>query len=303
MEIKFLTKEELMDNASKFCDLYHSRFTAEIDKDIVINRFVKNPYNEIFVCVVEDNGAYVANSSALPTRLSYRGRIFKSALSVNMMTHPDYSGKGLIQETVGALNKKLKGEGYKLIYGFPNYLSNSLLNVKFGRKDVYEYPTLEKKVSLGNKVRNVHFCEVDDIQDYQSNRIRIVKDSEYVEWRYSKFSSLKYYYAKSDLGSWLVFKVFQDIVNIVEFHPVQLSEIVDLISFVEDYASLNKLSRITIWSMINTDEHCCLEKIGFRNQYPITYFSVLDLGLSDDIDVDIYDHRNWKINMGDDNVY
>ena len=29
----------------------------------------------------------------------------------------------------------------------------------------------------------------------------------------------------------------------------------------------------------------------------------MDLGLSEELKMDIFDHRNWIINMGDDNVY
>ena len=40
-----------------------------------------------------------------------------------------------------------------------------------------------------------------------------------------------------------------------------------------------------------------------RNRYLITYFGCLDLGIGQRLNVDLYDCRNWMINMGDDNVY
>lgn len=303
MEIKFLSKEELITNVEKFCDLYRSRFTDEINQAVVINRFIENPYEEIFVCVAEENGRYIANSSAMPTRIIFQGNVYKSALSINMMTHPDYAGQGLISKTVSALNNRLKEEDFKIVYGFPNYISNSILNVKFGRKDIYEIPTLEKDVKPCACSSIVRLCTFDKISDYKSNRIRIIKSKEYLDWRYSKNPHSKYNYVISDYGGWAIFKIYQDMINIVEIHPAKNEDIIEIISFIEHFAFANKLTKLTLWSMINTDEHCILEKMGFRNKYPITYFSALDFGFGEEAGVDIYDHRNWKINMGDDNVY
>ena len=63
------------------------------------------------------------------------------------------------------------------------------------------------------------------------------------------------------------------------------------------------LEKMTVWSSVNSMTHLILEKMGFRNRYPITYFGAVDLGIGQRINLDIWDFRNWSINMGDDNVY
>ena len=60
------------------------------------------------------------------------------------------------------------------------------------------------------------------------------------------------------------------------------------------------MKSITVWSKINSQSHYCYEKIGFINRYPIRYFAVLAF---ENFDIDVFDHRNWLISMGDDNVY
>lgn len=303
MEIKFLTREELLLNIGKYCDLYKSRFTADINEEVVIHRFIDNPYKDIFICVAEENGRYIANSSIIPTKIQFGGNLYKSALSINMMTHPDYAGRGIISNIVDSLYSHLGEEGYKLIYGFPNYISNHILNDKFGRRDVYEYPTLEKEVSQVTPDGDVRFCGIEEINDYTTDRIKVSKSVDYLNWRYAKDKSSEYFIIKSEINGWAIFKKYQDMVNIVEFHPVSIDDMKKLMGYIEHFACENQLKKLTIWSMINTTEHNFMEKIGFRNKYPITYFSVLDLGFANEAQVDVYDYRNWKINMGDDNVY
>lgn len=306
MELKRLSKQELLSLTDEFCELYRSCFTAEINKDIIIGRFIDNPSEDLLMCVAMDKGRIVANISASPSLVVYKGNTYKAALSLNTMTNSDYRGKGLMVSLTNMLYEYLHELDYQLLYGFPNYISNVILCSKLGRKVVYEFPTLElETANLKMQVPAdvVAVDGVDSLQQPLSESIHIGKDAEYLNWRYANHPINKYYFIKGGKGGWAIYKYYQNMINIVEVHATDKKELLELIAYICNDAKANGAEKMTVWSKINTEEHLTFESLGFRNKYPITYFSILDLGFGDNVDVDIYDYRNWDINMGDDNVY
>lgn len=102
-------------------------------------------------------------------------------------------------------------------------------------------------------------------------------------------------------NSWVIYKFYQDIINVVEFHANNSDEIKDIVNQLMVIGIQNKKTRITVWSKVNSDQHILLEKLGFRNRYPITYFGAKILRQEDC--EGIWNYQNWTVNMGDDNVY
>ena len=151
MEIKLLYKTDLEENLQNFCDLYHLCFNDKIDTNIVRQRYLQNPLDDLQMCVAIDNHKIVANYSVSPTLLSKGDYKWKAALSLNTMTHPDYVGQGLFVKLADELNTQLKGEGYEMVYGFPNYISNRTFVTKLQWRNIYEIPTLE--LVIGNNLK------------------------------------------------------------------------------------------------------------------------------------------------------
>lgn len=306
MELKKLSKEEILSLSDEFCELYRRCFTAEINKDIVIGRFISNPLSDLFMCVAMDNGRIVANISASPSRVMFKGKSYKAALSLNTMTDPNYRGKGLMVSLTSMLYEYLREFDYKLLYGFPNYISNVILCSRLGRKVVYEIPTLELETTNLEMPVPTDVVAVDNGDSLflpHVDEIHIGKNTDYLNWRYTNHPNNKYYFIKGSKGGWAIYKYYQNMINIVEFHAMDKSEQLSLISYISNETKINGAEKMTVWSKSNTEEHLIFESLGFRNKYPITYFSILDLGLGDKVDVDIYDYRNWNVNMGDDYVY
>lgn len=305
MDIKLLSKTDFPNYVSSFCDLYRCCFNDPINESIVEKRYLDNPYDDLYMCVAIADGNVVSNYAVSPTRVEYQGTEYRSALSLNTMTHPDYLGQGLFVKLAQTLYAQLQKEGYRVVYGCPNYLSNRTFCHKLNWRDIYEQPTME--LVLRQKIPfdkdSISVVECDQLKLPLSDRIRIAKSHEYLNFRYTCHPTNQYTAICSDKGSWAIFKQYQTMLNIVEFHPLNQVDIVNMIGFIADYAHEKGLDRLTIWSKINTEEHIALEKLGFRNRYPITYFGMLDLGLGDELGIDIEDYRNWDIQMGDDNVY
>lgn len=303
MELKLLTKEELHERTQQFCDLYHSCFNDRIDSAIIEQRYLQNPINDLCMYVALENDRIVANYSVSPAYIQHGDRQLMCALSLNTMTHPDYVGKGLFVQLARMLYDELKRQGYGMVYGFPNYISNRTFCTKLGWKDIYEIPTLELVVEkeLSYNPSNIIPCSTFDVPQDTTNRLVVAKFEDYLNWRYKNKPYTDYNLVKTNNGGWMVYKRYQNMINIVELHPQCIEDLVDMIGYVSSVVLGLGLEKMTVWSGTNSWEHLCLEKYGFRNRYPITYFGVCDLNMSKDLD--IWDFRNWSIQMGDDNVY
>ncbi|WP_368901468.1 GNAT family N-acetyltransferase [Oceanobacillus oncorhynchi] len=315
MEYKILNKEDFKNWIVQYCQLYSENFTAPISEDYVRWRYLENPLSEVLICVGIDKGKLIANTAASPCILINKGEIQKTAVSLNLMVDKNYRGRNVFTDIVTKLYSYMKEKNYKSVLGFPNYLSNPTFTEKIGRKTIYEIPTLE--LSLKNFKSELPVYSTvfeDDSFSYKylnyilpDKKIYIKKDKQYLKWRYYKnpYTDYKNFVILNknyEVQSFLICKEYKNILNIVDFNFKDNLERKTLISHVIKFAiELNKDS-VTIWSQIGTLEHLFLQRMGFRNNSPITYFSgkILD----DTIDGhDFYDYRNWFINMGDDNVY
>lgn len=307
MKISFLTKEDLNKNMDKFCNLSRACFTAKINKEIVFHRYLENPYKDFFMCVVECNEKFVANYAVLPVKICIGGEIVKAGLSVNLMTDPYFAGRGLFSELANRVYERMIQEGYALSYVFPNKNSNSILCNKLGWKNVYEIPTLEKKldeniISVERVGKKLDIDNWSHLSDYADKDIHVIKEPCYLNWRYRNHPANEYHILHFNERCWAVYHMYNDEVNINEIHSTgNKEEFQSLLNEIIYIAYGMGAKKITTWFKTNTIEHYVLEKNGFINTSPIRYFSVKNLAYSGA--VDIFDWRNWKICMGDDNVY
>lgn len=306
MEIKLFDKSELQENLQGFCDLYHKCFSNRIDTNVVKQRYLENPIDELQMCVALSEGNIVANYAVSPSYVTVGEKRFKSAMALNTMTHPDFLGQGLFVQLAQKLCSQLKDDNYDMIYAFPNYISNRIFINKLNWRNIYEIPTLELIVERPIEYQTREIIEKESPRtfvNYNSNKIHIDKNSDYLCWRYEECPNNKYYFIETINGGWCIYKYYENIINVVDYYICENRDVHNIIGYLTEMALKNKKDRITIWSSINSNIHLVLEKLGFRNRYPITYFAAIDLGLNEKINLDVFDYRNWIIQMGDDNVY
>lgn len=305
MEIKFLTKQEFESIIPDFINLYQSCFNGYIDENILKHRFLNNPYEDLLMCVAFEEGKLIANYSVSPTRLSVGCNMIKSALSLNTMTHPDYSGRGLFVTLAEVLYAYIQEEGYELVYGFPNYLSNPTFYNQLSWVTIYEHPTLELDLTneTFSRIKKLSLkYSTDTLFNEHKDFIEVYKSQKYINWRYLDNVEYKYFEIRLDNENWCIYKFYNEIVNIVEFHVNNSRALFSLILEIIMIAQNNGKNKLTIWSKINTEIHYFFEKMCFRNKYPVTYFAARILSNNLDKDM-ITDSRLWRVSMGDDNVY
>lgn len=309
MEIKFYDKGDLERKIDDFCELSHICFTAQADPGIIRQRYIENPYEDLLMCIAEDEGRIVANYSVVPIRICIDGEVYKAALSLNTMTHPQYEGKGLFVKLASSLYDYMERHGYAMVCGFPNNLSNGIFCAKLGWKDIYEIPTMELGLCDINaeKYRNDVRPEIGNwecigMSKVESGGVTIYKESKYLEWRYKNHSTNKYVLSVFGERCWAIHHVYESEMNIAELHHD--GNVQTLKSMIDYYVSLavsEGLDKLTTWAGVNTVLHSVLERKGFINRAPVRYFGGRVLAYKGD--KDLLDYGNWIVCMGDDNVY
>ena len=306
MEIKLLNKNELSERLSLFCKLYRACFSGYIDEEIVRQRFIANPFDEdVLVCVAEDDGKIVANYSAMPCEVCLGEKRLKAALVCNIMTHPDYSGKGLFVKLANALHEEMKRRGYALAYVFPNLYSNKTITHSLNWKDIYEIPTMQKNIenlnaniNLSRFLANLYVISPEAIKWKAEDKLCVGKSYDYIKWRYlDNAGDYKFLGFKEN---WAIIKGYQDELNITEFHCVDEDCAEFLVTLIV-FAKCNGYNKVTSWAPINSFLHYQMEKLGFFVTSPVRYFAATVF--DEKLDIDVYDFRNWHLCMGDDNVY
>lgn len=305
MEIRKFEKADLSQNMDSFCELYHKAFTAAANREIIEQRYLENPFEELLMYVAIDNGRIVANYSAVPIRVVVNGEVRKAALSLNTMTDPEYAGRGLFTTLATALYDYLSSNGYAMIIGFPNFMSNRTFNTRLGWRTVLEIPTLKLDLEtcrLSEENEQVIASSFDSIsRGVESKQIHVDLSTEYINWRFRDNKEKQYNVHSLDNENWLIYQFYNDEINITEINCVDTCNEQELIQRLISVGKKKGYKYITTWRMTNTESHSYLEKVGFRMSSPIRTFGLrcFDGSISDYV----YDPRNWLVQMGDDNTY
>lgn len=106
--------------------------------------YKENPVGEVVSYSAFDQGRMVAHYACIPTQMKIDNRVVNGVLSMAVVTHPDYRGKGLFKILAQKTYDKAKELGYEFVVGvanansFPIFMRNfpftyiGQLDVKWG---------------------------------------------------------------------------------------------------------------------------------------------------------------------------
>ncbi|WP_026889826.1 GNAT family N-acetyltransferase [Clostridium beijerinckii] len=315
MKFEFINKNEYLQRIQEFQDLFMCCFNKEISKEFLIWRYMQNPMDELLVNVALDNNRIVANYSASPYRVCIDGKLEKAALSMTTMTHPDYRGKGLFPKLAMDLYKRMEEENYIAVTGFPNNNSHSIFVEKLNWNNIYEIPTMKVDLSRIDKSNSsISFNVVNDDNfslDYsklvnnKKNKIKVYKDVNYLKWRFKDNTVNKYVNYILLENNYVVSSVITKSFNKSETDIVEVNSLDDcstkrLLEYIIDTEKGKGKKYINMWCHLNSNTHGIVEKIGFVNTEPVSYFGVRCI--KGNIN-DLRNYNNWDIQMGDSDVY
>jgi hypothetical protein len=307
-----IDSSEFKNNINKMQQLFKVAFNRDISEQMLVWRYINNPCKQTLASVFNVEGNLIANYSACPCYLSHEGKVTKTALSMTTMTDPNHRRKGMFPMLAEELYEAMARDNYYFILGFPNHLSHQIFTTYLGWRDIYEIPTMSLDLTTCPNKDSVR-CETDnyfeliyDDSIISDEYIHVVKDQQYLQWRYANNPVNEYINfvisKNKKVCSYLVLKKYGQSLDIVDFQAAGYEEGEYLLKSAITYAIDQKLKSINCWAPLYHFIHRLCEKNGFRNGQPITYFAGKVLNRQS-YKKDFFDYRNWYIQMGDSDVY
>ncbi len=283
-------------------------------------RFGNQPLdNRIFAAYILIDGkvaCFVAHSPV--EAISQDNVLLKAGLMLMGFTHPDYQGRGLFTQMSRAINSKLASLGFDFIFAFANHNSH-YTNRKY--LDWQDMGVLTSLTLDTQSIKMQHLETAFSVSDLPLtgelteqlsqftvcyDKYHMKRSSRYLSWRLLQHPTRKYRSAGIYLGSSLravaVYKTYNN--TEIDIMEIFFSEESDLASE-QVYSSLVSFllskgpSRLNIWSNLFSDEHLCLEKLGFAEDRFSAYFGLIKLN-DQSVSTQISD---WHYRFLDSDVY
>jgi len=83
-------------------------------------KFLSNPAGPELVCMIEVGCELVSYCASMPVRMNAGGREVLATQGVDLLTHPDYRGSGLMTKLLNHRDKLKTKRGIAFDFGFPN---------------------------------------------------------------------------------------------------------------------------------------------------------------------------------------
>ena len=297
--------------------LFRQSFGRELSTQFWTWRFKENPAGFGVIDLCWDDDVLAGHYAVSPVAMRINGQEWLTALSGTTMTHPDYRGQGLFPKLGRSTYARMTQAGMGMVWGFPNNLSHRGIVRDLKWVDIYELPmlrlTLPSRRPLPAPHNIVALSEFDARFDRLWEQVRddyrIItrRDQEHLQWRYVKNPSQSYQILActdaNSIAGYAVFKQYGEEMQIVDILTRAPTDIgVSLVSCVAQVALDQELSSISLWLNVSHPLHRALEKLGFCNGVPITYFGGLSLQ-ADLQEALVYDFHNWYLTMGDSDVF
>lgn len=233
------------------------------------------------------------------------------------MTHPDYRGRGLFPILARRTYSRMVELGMAMVWGFPNALSHRGFIRDLSWRDIYEIPKFQLLLSDRMKIPPTREYIVplssfderfDNLWDHVKDDHLIIsqRDCAHLQWRYVQNPSERYnilaFVQKEDVLGYIVFKRYQEELQVIDILAKELQVAEELIWQVVRLAYAESFKSVGLWLNVNHSLHHALEKIGFRNTEPVTYFGGLVLSASLDSSR-LFDYHQWYVTMGDSDVF
>ena len=282
-------------------------------------RFLGNPTGQNAVELAWDEGCLAGHYAVSPAVLMVNGKDCMAGLSATTMIHPAYRGRKLFPELAGRLYTRLAESGFSLVWGFPNSRSHRGFVRDINWDDVAQIPFFALDLSSIERLGEVSTAIV-ELQQFDprfdglwvaarpTNGLVVKRDSKYLNWRFKDNPANKYrilaYVCGSKLLGYAVISVYEEthlqVVDILFQPEVEIG--LTLIKAAIDIAVKDQLSIIKMWLPVNLDLHQELERWGFVNTAPVTYFGVCPFAALPG-NCDAADVRQWYFTMADSDVF
>ena len=309
-----ITKSDWPAMREKLESLFRVSFGSPIKPGHLDWRYFDNGQPHLLFSLHMKDGCPMSSYSAFPVELICNDQKYQTAISMTTMTHPAEQGKGHILQVAKELYEHAENLGFSGVWGFPNAKIHRLRNVMLAWSDIYEIPTMVldfakadmRKLFIDSAVHRDDEFSLDYSGLPKDGLIRVHRSQSYLSWRYARNPINTYYnYVLSREGrvsSYVVTKTYGEGIDLVDIQPSTPQEARALLTHIAKVSHDNGLRHLYCWAPPHHSVHGVLERLGFENSAPITYFGGREL-IPSATPLGWLDYKNWYIQMGDSDVY
>jgi GNAT superfamily N-acetyltransferase len=297
-------------------DLFECSFGKKLSLDYWNWRFANHPSGLKMIMLMWDEDRLVGHYALSPMRLIIDQQEILTALSMTTMTHPDYAGKGIFTQLANALYEEERSRnGLTAVWGYPNVNSHYGFIKNLQWSNLEQIPTFsinadvikdtESNITVAGNFRNVKRYSHDN------SRVRVLDDLTYLSWRYERNPSNSYFIFEKQIQDEYAFAIVKKFdsftvqglkeLDVLEWQvPADEKLQMEFLHAIKKHFSDSHVQCINMWMPLNDRRHIQLEKLGFRNRQPITYFGIRLLDSNYDA---LLDGRNWQYSLGCSDIY
>lgn len=310
--MNLFTQKYKLNDEYKILELFRQVFNK--DMKLKYWRWRYNRSNKKYITLMFDNEILVGHYAIFPLEILYNGNIINTGFSMTTMTSSEYKNLGIFK----SLAKQVYLDSYnelKIIWGFPN--DNSLHGfVKYLEwNNLFDINMLMIDIESDLKNRNNNIYHINQftnnydelfLSTYNKYKFIVKRDKEYLNWRFVKNTTNKYYileYKENNiLKGYCVYKIYVDknvrygdIVDFLAINKCVFKELIDEALF---SIKQHDCKHANIWAT-NFEYKTILYNLGFYDSELITHFGMRingEMKISNDI-------GTYYLTMSDSDVF
>ena len=298
------------------------------NRELLFWQYFQTPTGSAKLYTIREKDKIVSFYAAVAMSLRINEKIYSARMIQDVMTLPDYRGRGYLHHLAKACFKEMNKKN-EIGFTFPNEKSHKSF-IRTGWDVLAKVPLRELLISChNNQILNLSekLIELEDIKLPFSNmknsknlhpiideiwtqsgiQNSINRDYEYLNWRYSKPGEKYFGFLINNNAGFLVIKVFdnenQKIVHICDLIIKKNEQklISEVLKFVKNYAVMQNAQKITAWCLDDNPYSQYFDNVGLRlvKNYNRTIF-INAQGNSSPI---ITQKEFWHISQADSDVY
>ncbi len=266
--------------------------------------------SKIYTMRDQKTGTLVSMYAAVGQHLKIGGKKMTARMVQNVMTLPEYCGRGFLHHLAEICLNDIKETG-EMGYTFPNELSHRSF-FRTGWSRLYPIPSREKNID-GSKATKPSLMldhlegdfpkDVTEIWNDSGLLAGVDRNAPFLNWRYSKPGEQYSRFITSDKKGFLIVKLFDDgarkiahILDLVVQKDCQ-ELIRPLLSFVEYFAFSSGANKVTCWLAQDHVYHKIFDEAGFvLGERPERFVYLYTRGVE-------INANDWHITQGDSDVY
>lgn len=290
-------------------------------------RFEKNPFVlKPMISLMWEKEILAGHYAVSGTEISIDGKIHLFSLSGTTMTSPGFEGKGIFSSLALDLYDRIaKDPCVTGVMGFPNQKSHYALVKKIHWKDVNILTNFSISgvkaglrtipgMQLITRFDERHADFIDQSIGDLGFSVFVNRSDAYLNWRYLDCPVQDYdcfeYVDNNEIKGIIITKSFDSFqqaahkeADLMEIFCAPDEEIIkDLLAGVGYFYTSKGISilQINTWISIMDARYLIMEKLGFSNSAPLTFFCAKSFIPGTD---QVYDYRNWYLSPGDSDVF